>query len=327
MIHDTQQLSGNSGLQQAIKLLCAGECVALPTETVYGLAADASNELAVKGIFEAKGRPSDHPLIVHVGTADNIEDWAINVPGQAYKLAEAFWPGPLTILLEKAPHVSEVVTGGHQTIALRVPSHPLFRQILLDSGLGLAAPSANRYKKLSPTSAEQVFHSLSGRIAAVLDGGLCEFGLESTIVDLTTDVPTVVRSGPVGRSKLEEVLGSQVVAPEIHNVAVSGNVEAHYQPNARMRFVPMDKMLDSAGEPKVAYLVQSDATLQGLRKAGVESERIQYLSSDPVEYGRRLFHTLYQLDQAGFIEILLDQTPADESWAAVNDRLKRAVGL
>ena len=195
-------------------------------ETVYGLAADAANDDAVRKIFEAKGRPADHPLIVHIPEVDHLERWAIDIPDLAFQIAEQFWPGPLTLLLKKAPQVSSVVTGGRDTIALRIPEHTLFREILKQANLGLAAPSANRYKKLSPTTADQVIKGMRGRISAVLDGGSCEFGLESTIIDLTSERPTIVRTGPITRASLERQIGCEFDQPESHNVAVPGNVAA-----------------------------------------------------------------------------------------------------
>ncbi len=317
-------LTDEAGLNRAVEILQADECVALPTETVYGLAADAASETAVAGIFASKGRPSDHPLIVHISGFDQLESWATNIPTSAKLLAEAFWPGPLTLLLEKASHVSKVVTGGHETIAMRAPGHPLFHQVLKVSGLGLAAPSANRYKKLSPTSAAQVISGMAGRIPAVLDGGPCEFGLESTIIDLTSDQPTIVRSGPIAREALEAVLGCDVLLPKQHNVAVPGNVEAHYQPNARLKKLDVDGLVTYAKNSSSACMVFSNAAKEALQGLGIDASRVRKLSAEPGPYGHDLYRTLFELDQAGFEEILVEQTPDSEAWAAVNDRLNRA---
>ncbi len=322
---ETTILEPSEGLPRATELLLAGECVALPTETVYGLAADASNDEAVRKVFEAKGRPADHPLIVHIPSADHIKRWAIDIPDLAYQLAEQFWPGPLTLLLKKSPDVSSVVTGGRDTIALRVPEHPLFLDILKQTDLGLAAPSANRYKKLSPTTADQVFKGMQGRITAVLDGGPCEFGLESTIVDLTSAAPTVLRTGPITRAMLESAVGMTIEQPESHNVAVPGNVAAHYQPGTLL-IERKTQDLASGDTPSFCYLFYSEEAGDLLRDAGVDSSRFVKLSGDAVEYGKALYSALHKLDEGGYEEIRLEATPRSEPWAAVNDRLSRAQG-
>ncbi|MBO6597137.1 MAG: threonylcarbamoyl-AMP synthase [Pseudomonadales bacterium] len=322
---ETIVLKPDDGLTKATDLLLSGDCVALPTETVYGLAADASNEKAVRKVFEAKGRPLDHPLIVHIPGADHIKRWAIDVPELAYKLAEQFWPGPLTLLLSKSPDVSSVVTGGLDTIALRVPEHPLFLDILRQADFGLAAPSANRYKKLSPTTANQVFKGMQGRIKAVLDGGPCEFGLESTIVDLTSAAPTVLRAGPITRAMLESAAGITIEQPESHNVAVPGNVAAHYQPGTRLReYKTQDLASDDA--PSCCYLFYSEEAGDLLRKAEVDPSRCLKVSDDCVEYGKTLYSALHKLDEGGYDEIRIEATPRSERWAAINDRLRRAQG-
>jgi L-threonylcarbamoyladenylate synthase len=319
---NTLRLSGEAGVAQVVELLRAGECVALPTETVYGLAADASNETAVNAIFEAKGRPTNHPLIVHLASVDQLKDWAAEVPPEATSLAAALWPGPLTLLLHKASSVTPVVTGGHDTIAVRAPEHPLFKAVLSESKLGLAAPSANRYKKLSPTTAEQVLTTLDGRIAAVLDGGPCEFGLESTIVDLTTNVPRVVRSGPISRQQIETVLGCDVAMPESHNVAVPGNVEAHYQPNARLHIVEFPH-LSTPLPNQFGVVLHSDAAAK-LFSPGLAN--VKHLTADPANYAKGLYAALHELDALQVGQILVEKPPLEEDWAAINDRLKRAAG-
>lgn len=324
MTIQTKLLSGESGIRQTVELLKRGQCVAVPTETVYGLAADASNDQAVAGIYEAKGRPSNHPLIVHLANSDALPNWATNIPESVERLAEAFWPGPLTLLLRKAEHVSPTVTGGFETIAIRVPDHPVFHRVLAESQLGLAAPSANRYKKLSPTSADQVLNGMKGYISAVLDGGPCEFGLESTILDLTSTQPTIVRSGPIGRAALQKVLGCEVLLPKKHNVAVPGNVEAHYQPNARLQRVSQADMIQRSIDAQTAYVVCSTGMEKQLLDKGIGSTQIADLTTDPVTYAHDLYATLYQFDQLDFGEILVEATPETEDWAAINDRLSRA---
>ena len=321
----TKLLDAEDGKDEAITLLQAGECVALPTETVYGLAADASNDDAVTKIFAAKDRPSNHPLIVHVPGPEHLLNWAIDVPELAFELADYFWPGPLTLLLKKAPQISTVVTGGRDTIALRVPEHPLFLDILSESGLGLAAPSANRYKRLSPTTAGQVFDGMQGRISAVLDGGPCAFGLESTIVDLTVATPAVLRTGPITRESLMAATGLQVEQPDSHNVAVPGNVTAHYQPDTLLR-VLTTQSLASNDNTTVCYLIYSATAAQHLSSAGVDPTRILTLPDSAAQYAKSLYASLHQLDAGGFREIRVEPTPNAGPWAAVYDRLQRAQG-
>ncbi len=230
-------------MQQALQLLQAGQLVAVPTETVYGLAADASNAQAVEAIFAAKGRPSNHPLIVHVADAQQMRLWAQDIPEVAWRLADAFWPGPMTLLLKKAPAVLDVVTGQLDTIGLRVPAHPVLLSLLTQGNLAVAAPSANRYKKLSPTSAQQVMAGLAGRIAAVVDGGDCQHGLESTIIDVTGEVPKILRAGPITADDIAFVLGIRVLQPSQHDVRVPGNVKAHYQPGTPLYLKPTSEIL------------------------------------------------------------------------------------
>ena len=221
-----------SVLRQSAEKLRAGDLVAFPTETVYGIGADAENKDAVARMYQVKNRPTGHPVIVHIAELNDVDYWAREIPDYAIKLAKSFWPGPLTLLLHKAPDVSPVVTGGLDTIGIRMPAHPALLALLQQARLAVAAPSANPYKKLSPTSCEQVLAGLQGRIHAVLDGGFCQHGVESTIVDLTGQTIQIVRAGPITASQLCAVLQQEVAQPTQHQVKVAGNVAAHYQPNA-----------------------------------------------------------------------------------------------
>jgi L-threonylcarbamoyladenylate synthase len=320
-------LQGKAGVARAVELLRLGECVALPTETVYGLAADASVDEAVAKIFESKGRPKNHPLIVHIPSAEHLGHWAAEVPPGARTLAAKCWPGPLTLLLKKSSRASLVVTGGLETIGLRVPSHPLFLEVLKALGAGLAAPSANRYKELSPTSVEQVVRGLDRRISAVLDGGPCEFGLESTIVDFTGDVPRIVRAGPLSRQRLEGVLGSRVEMPAEHDAIVPGNVSAHYQPRTPLRVVLLDDVTrDEVCAAEAGFIVYRRQTANKLAAMGVPGYAIRHLAKDAAGYGKQLYASLFALDQLGLGMLFIDKPPVDDAWAAVNDRLKRATG-
>ncbi|WP_106406598.1 L-threonylcarbamoyladenylate synthase [Salinivibrio kushneri] len=318
----TQLLSAqcSTDLTQAAELLKAGEQVAVPTETVYGLAADASNPDAVAGIFTAKGRPANHPLIVHLGDVASITEWATQIPDEAYKLANAFWPGPMTLLLPRAEHISPVVTGGLDTIGLRVPAQPVLLDLLATHQLAVAAPSANPYKKLSPTTAEQVMHGLGGKIAAVIDGGPCQHGLESTIVDLTKRPFRVLRAGPITASELSAVLGETVNAPEQHDTVVPGNVGSHYQPNTRLQMVAADLSDLPAPHP------EKRAALLHFGDAPTRDDLVCIaMPDDAARYGQALYHQLAQADQLDVDEIWLAQPPHGEAWLAVHDRLRRAV--
>jgi len=320
----TDKLVDEKSVSIAAKLLEQGELVAVPTETVYGLAADARQPHAVAKIFAAKGRPADHPLIVHIAHASKLSDWAKTVPDTALLLAEAFWPGPLTLILEKQETVSDVVTGGHPSVGLRCPAHPLMLALLNELNTGLAAPSANPYKKISPTTAEQVLFGLSGKIAAVLDGGPCEVGLESTIVDLTSSTPRILRAGPISKTQIESVLGVPVDMPKKHNVAVSGNVKAHYQPNKPLyafSTADLQSRLLSAGE-NTAVLYFNESLNEAISHTKVVSLK---LADNKADYAKGLYHGLFTLDQAEVTEIWLELPPANDEWADVQDRLSRAV--
>jgi L-threonylcarbamoyladenylate synthase len=328
--YQTSLLLGEDSVTQAVSLLQKGECVALPTETVYGLAADASDIIAVNKIFEAKGRPKNHPLIVHIPDVSHLKNWAKTIPETAYDLAKKFWSGPLTLLLNKAEHVSYEVTGGLDTIALRVPAHPLFLQVLIQLNGGLAAPSANRYKQLSPTIAEQVMQGLDGRIAAVLEGGPCEHGLESTILDLVSENPRILRSGPVTQQQLETAMGQSVETPKHHVEIVPGNVEAHYQPNTPLHILSSEQLLTEIVLPQQKnchFIVWSDDVIEQCKKTNIPTGQWSKLENDAAHFGSKLYVTLYQVDQISPSKIILEQPPQSAAWAAVNDRLSRAAAM
>lgn len=321
----TRQLNANnvSHLQVAETILKEGGTVAVPTETVYGLAADASNPAAVAAIFAAKGRPTTHPLIVHIASVGELEHWAVDIPEQAYKLAVAFWPGPLTLLLNKANHVPSLVTGGLNTIGIRVPSQPVLQQLLLSSGLGLAAPSANPYKALSPTSAEQVMEKLSGKIDAVLDGGECSIGVESTIVDLTQARAAVLRAGPISPSEISEVLGYSVDLPMQHSIAVPGNVDDHYQPRTPLYVIDrqeMEKRMQLHNQ-LAAYVVASDYQFDA---ANFPAIKVVVMPKAKKDFAKVLYKTLHDLDAQKLEAIWFENPPQGEEWLDVNDRLQRA---
>jgi L-threonylcarbamoyladenylate synthase len=225
-------------VSRAADLLRAGELVAFPTETVYGLGADASNPQAVARIFAAKGRPADHPLIVHLPDTSHLHRWAVDIPEAAHKLAAAFWPGPLTLILKRHPSVSEAITGGQDTVGLRVPNHPLALQLLREFDGGVAAPSANRFGRVSPTTAAHVREELGDAVALILDGGPCTVGIESTILDLSGGEARILRPGMLDAEAIAGVLGALPFVGGTQNAPrVSGSLEAHYAPQTPLRLV------------------------------------------------------------------------------------------
>lgn len=307
-------------LDRAAQLLQQGKLVAVPTETVYGLAADASNPAAVRAIFAAKGRPADHPLIVHLAAAAEMTAWAKDIPPAAYQLAAAFWPGPLTLLLPKADHVNSVVTGGLDSIGLRVSAHPVLAQILRKGQLAVAAPSANPYKKLSPTSATQVFETLQGKIDAVMDGGDCSFGLESTIVSLLDGEIQILRAGPISQAEIAAVLQQPVLMPKRHQVKVSGNVDAHYQPNTQLQCLALAQISEIIETTQLKLAVLHYSNLPHLPSVSWQRQ----LSAEPLHYGHALYRELYQADAQQVDLILLELPPDEDAWLAIHDRLARA---
>ncbi len=311
----------SSDLAAAAALLQQGKLVAVPTETVYGLAADAKNADAVRKIFLAKGRPADHPLIVHLHDASAMADWAKNIPEKAYQLAAAFWPGPLTLLLPKADHVDNCVTGGLDSIGLRVPAHPVLLQLLTGAKLAVAAPSANPYKRLSATSAQQVFETMAGKIDAVLDGGDCEFGLESTIVSLLDDQVQVLRAGPISAEAIAEVLGCEVTTPRQHQVKVSGNVAAHYQPKTKLCCATPAELPEFLANSARKVAVLAITPLAPISPAPFWHYQ---MPQDAKAYGRELYKQLYQADLSGAELIVVETPPTDNAWLAVQNRLMRA---
>jgi L-threonylcarbamoyladenylate synthase len=315
-------MSNGDTLERAVEILRGGGVVGLPTETVYGLAADATNELAVRRIFAVKGRPADHPLIVHVATTDAARPWARTWPAEAEALARAFWPGPLTLVLPRTALASDAVTGGQDTVALRVPAHPLARAVLQALGGGVAAPSANRFGGVSPTTAQHVREDLGPDVPLVLDGGPCEVGVESTIVDLSSGAPAVLRPGGISPAQLASVLGREVPVRNASTVRVSGSLASHYAPRAGV------ELLGAPGVHARAEALRSQGVkVAGLVPAGVElpldiGRRV--LPAEPAAYARGLYAALRELDAEGHGRILVVQPGEEGVGLAVHDRLRRA---
>lgn len=309
-------------LAQAVEILRNGGVVAFPTETVYGLGADARNAAAVRGVFAIKGRPASHPLIVHLAGADGLEDWAREIPDAAWALARRFWPGPLTLVLRRQPHVLDEVTAGQDSVALRVPAHLVALDLIRAAG-ALVAPSANRFGRVSPTTAEHVRAELGEAVDMILDGGPCRVGVESTILSLLTDTPTLLRPGAVTPEQIEAVLG-RPVGRQGGGVRAPGTLPAHYAPGTPLELLPAAAlavradMLMAAGR-RVLVLGLGDSITP--LPAGV---RTHVLPAQPADCAQLLYAVLRELDAAGHDVILVQAPPPGSEWDAVRDRLTRA---
>lgn len=319
----TRLLAGDepADIARAAAILRAGGLVAIPTETVYGLGADAANDAAVARIFMAKGRPADHPLIVHIASVEDLAQWARDIPETASKLAAAFWPGPLTLILKRLPGMAETASGGLDTIGLRVPGHPVARALLAEFKGGIAAPSANRFGRISPTSAEHVVAELDGRIDAVIDGGMCSVGLESTILDLSGSRPRILRPGVVTADRLADVVGALDSSVTNEPLQAPGTLDAHYAPITPLRLVPSHAL-----ETEAARLAtHGDVVVLARRSAlSIPDCRWVQLPEDAMQYGHDLYARLREADALWAQVILIERPPAGTEWIAVNDRLKRA---
>jgi L-threonylcarbamoyladenylate synthase len=318
-----------ASIAQAAQALARGELVAFPTETVYGLGADAGNDDAVAKIFGAKGRPANHPLIVHVPDAQAANEFAASVPVFARQLMQAFWPGPLTLILPRRPEVGAAAAGGQPSVGVRCPAHPVAHALLLASvkaGVrGIAGPSANRFGRVSPTTAAHV-QSEFGDGLLVLDGGPCRVGIESTIVDCTRDAPVLLRPGMITAAQIEQACGQRVLAPgelEGETPRASGTLESHYAPNARVRLMDakaLQTALDVLGEHASGIAIYSRAIVQ-TRSMRVLRRR---MPDDAGEAARQLFAVLREFDSQGVRLIWVEIPPGDPEWAGVRDRLERA---
>jgi L-threonylcarbamoyladenylate synthase len=311
-------------IERAAALLRQGELVAFPTETVYGLGADAANPVAVAKIFAAKGRPSDHPLIVHIPGVEHLERWAREIPETAYALAKAFWPGPLTLILKRQPNVPDAVTGGQDTVGVRVPGHPLALELLKAFDGGVAAPSANRFGHVSPTTAQHVHDELGDAVAMVLDGGPCRVGIESTIVDLTGPQSRILRPGMIGAADLGRVLGRVPGAGGEAAPRVSGSLESHYAPSTPLALLQPDVVIFAVRE---ALAADQKIGVIAPMACPLSDERIVWrpIAGDAAGFAHDIYALLRELDSLGLSRIVVQRPPQSENWRAVNDRLQRAV--
>jgi L-threonylcarbamoyladenylate synthase len=311
----------------AARRIADGGLVAFPTETVYGLGARADDDRAVAAIFEAKGRPTDHPLIVHLADPDPAPCFAAETSPAARRLIEAFWPGPLTVIVRRAEGVASAAAGGLATIGLRCPVHPVARALLAECARlgvpGVAAPSANRFGRVSATRAAHV-EAEFGCDLWVLDGGDCLLGIESAVVDCTRRRPALLRPGPLTRGRIEAVLGERLVMPDAQSPRASGTLAAHYAPQARLRMMSgpqLTEALDLLGAPLPGLAVYSRSVAEAALRHAVLS---QAMADDPQTVAHELFAVLRDFDAGGARLIWVEQPPASAEWEAVHDRLRRA---
>ncbi len=319
-------------LDKAVNYLHQGKLVAFPTETVYGLGADASNAQALELLYQVKGRPLEHPVIVHISGVKQLTHWAVDIPSDAYELAKAFWPGPLTMVLHRQKHVLDQVTGGQDTVALRVPNHPVTMALLKKFGGGLAAPSANKFGRLSPTTAQDVVAELGNEVSLVLDGGPCDVGIESTIVDLTGTQLKILRPGILTASDLNLTLSSMKAGniagneTDVKRIRVPGSLARHYSPVTPVKLVAPDVLQKESEQLCVAG--KSVAVL-ALNAPACHRKGCHWItaSSNPAIYAHDLYANLRLLDQYANEVILVEIPPKNESWQAILNRLQRASGL
>lgn len=312
-------------INEAAEVLRRGGLVAFPTETVYGLGADASNLKALARMFAAKGRPTSHPVIVHLADVMMLPEWASEISSAAVRLAERFWPGPMTLILPRAQGVLDAVTGGQDTVGLRVPNHPVALGLLKAFGGGVAAPSANRFGRLSPTSAEHVRMDLGILVDMILDGGACTVGVESTILDLSREHPVLLRPGAITIEMLTEVLGEPPLTREASSTRAPGTLKIHYAPKTPLKVVNSEELMSF-----VESLLSTDkhVAVMARRPLPVANPNVHWLvaPSDAKNYAHDLYANLRFLDSLGSDRIIVEAVSTDVDWHAIQDRLQRAEG-
>jgi L-threonylcarbamoyladenylate synthase len=314
-----------AAIREAAAILQRGGLVAFPTETVYGLGADAENAAAMRALFAAKGRPADHPVIVHLADASLVDPFAAEVPTAARKLAAAFWPGPMTLVLKRSKRISDLVTGGLETVGLRVPAHPVARELLKEFGGPIAAPSANRFGRVSCTRAEHVASELGNRVDLILDGGQCAVGLESTIIDLSGQRPAILRPGAVTAEQVAAALNAPVASRSAESPRVSGSLPSHYTPKAKVELVDPNEIVTRARQ--LAAQGQRVALI-GPAALDLVDSRIDVLTApqDKETLAHSLYSLLRQADELG-CDVVVASIPTEEGiGAAIADRLRRAAG-
>jgi len=326
-------------IEHAIALLKAGKLVAIPTETVYGLGADARNPVAIQNIYLAKERPSSNPLIIHISDMSALSDWAIDIPDTAFQLAKAFWPGPLTLILARHPSVPKIVTGGQESIAIRIPNHLLTLELLERFDGGIAAPSANRYGRISPTTTEHVRTELGSRVDYILEGGACTLGIESTIVSLLDDIPIILRQGSISETDLSAVLKQPVHQKQSEKGAVKleydlitpGSHLSHYAPTTPLYLCKKERFLETAlnwaRNNKRFCALSFSVPVNALLEQGVPDYCIAkwiVASENHHMYAQKLYAYLHDFDATKSDCLLIENPPNTAAWAAIRDRLQRA---
>lgn len=323
-----------ANLELISSTLKSGDLVAIPTETVYGLAANSLNESAVEKIFKVKGRPADNPLIIHISNIQMIQNFAVNIPENLFKLAENFWPGPLTVILPKSKNVPFITTGGLNTVAIRMPNHPMALKIIEHSQLGLAAPSANISGKPSPTTAEHCINDIGNKIKIIVDGGTCSYGVESTVISLVEDVPTILRPGVITKEDIEKVIGETKLSkyvlqqPSVDSTVISPGVKyKHYAPHAEIILIKSDinkfaNYVNSLTDFSVAALVFDDEQKFITKPCFTYGLKNNYLSQT-----KNLFNVLREIDKTNFKTIYARCPNSDGISLAVYNRLIRAAGF
>ncbi len=306
-------------IAKAVEILKQGGLVAIPTETVYGLGADARNPDALRKIFLAKQRPMDHPVIVHLAAVAELSEWACDVSEAALTLANTYWPGPLTLILKKAAAVNKLITGGQNTIGLRVPNHPVALELLQHFGGGIAAPSANRFGRISPTTANAVREELGDVVDLILDGGQCAVGVESTIVDVSGNTPVILRPGMISAAEIEKTLHQSIGTKTKNAPRVSGSLESHYAPNTKTRLL-------TAAEIDLLLSTDKPFAIVSLRDISVHGSNIfiRKMPNTAAEYAHDLYSVLRDLDKKQFNQIIIETVPEFSEWDAIRDRLQRA---
>lgn len=319
----------STDIEAAVAVLRAGGLVGMPTETVYGLAADALNRNAIAKVFAAKGRPTSHPLIVHVAGLGDVEPWAKHLPDVLEPLLTKWWPGPLTVLLPRSSQVLDEVTGGRDTVALRAPAHPVAQALLQQLGSGVVAPSANRFGRVSPTTAQDVVDELGTSVSLVLDGGSCQIGIESTIVDLSGSEPKILRHGHITQTDLETIIPGIEVVDGRAEANAPGMLPGHYAPNARVVVLPPNAQISEVIETAEKYMEQGHQVgvlaPETLNLGSLASSLVQLpAGGDPKHYAQVLYRRLRQADNDGVSVLVVVPPPPVGSGIAVADRLRRA---
>jgi L-threonylcarbamoyladenylate synthase len=331
-VHAELLVASDAHIQRCAQALQIGQLVAFPTETVFGLGAAVTQLAAIEGIFKAKGRPSEHPLIAHVAPGADLAGWVAEVTPTMQKLMDAFWPGPLTLVVPRGQRMPLQVTGGQDSVGIRCPSHPVAIELLTAVGVPVAAPSANRFGKVSPTRAAHVLAELGDRIPFILDGEVPEVGIESTIVSLLNEQPAILRPGAITAAQIQAVLGvpvkthGEVSKTPKANPRVSGALEKHYSPDAQVWILDAGELAGVRVEQAALCVGWSD---EFLRQADSLREfnpglTVEALSNNPAEVAKALYATLRLADELACQQVLFEKPPVHPAWEALADRLKRA---